>query len=302
MAETAADWASRPETGSAAQLRLMRFLALTAPRAVTGPLIRAIATVYALRRNRPEARASAAYLARLLGRPPRFAERRRLLEVFAQCVLERARLLATGLDGFEVAVTGRELIDEAVASGRGAVLLGAHFGSFEAMRAFERRLPGLEVHYLMWRSHAGTSSALLDELNREVASRVIALDDGRDAMLAVFERLSAGRIVAFLGDRSPVEGHGGVEATLLGGRVTLPRSPYVAALAARVPLIFCAAPRIGYRRYAIEFRRLHDGAPVPRTEREAVTAALAQGYAAALEDMCRRHPCNWFNFFDFWRG
>jgi predicted LPLAT superfamily acyltransferase len=28
---------------------------------------------------------------------------------------------------------------------------------------------------------------------------------------------------------------------------------------------------------------------------------MAQSYADALAAMCRRHPYNWFNFFDIWR-
>ena len=30
--------------------------------------------------------------------------------------------------------------------------------------------------------------------------------------------------------------------------------------------------------------------------------ALAARYAARLEEHCRAHPDNWFNFFDFWKA
>jgi predicted LPLAT superfamily acyltransferase len=32
----------------------------------------------------------------------------------------------------------------------------------------------------------------------------------------------------------------------------------------------------------------------------ALCQKLAQDYADALADQCRRHPDNWFNFFDIW--
>ena len=71
---------------------------------------------------------------------------------------------------------------------------------------------------------------------------------------------------------------------------------------AGVPLILCFAPRTGHRRYDIAFREIHDGAPVPRKDRDAVCRHLAQTYADALGDVCRSHPHNWFNFFDIWEG
>ena len=68
-----------------------------------------------------------------------------------------------------------ELIRDRVESGQGAILLGAHFGSFEALRGLERELPSMAVHYLMFNAHAEASTELLASLNPEVAARVIPL-------------------------------------------------------------------------------------------------------------------------------
>jgi predicted LPLAT superfamily acyltransferase len=86
-----------------------------------------------------------------------------------------------------------------------------------------------------------------------------------------------------------------------GQPVRLPTAPYLAALAANVPLFLCLAPRLGMNHYAIEFSMLHDGSPVRRGERSGRIDALARHYASTLEDFCRRSPYNWFNFYDIWR-
>lgn len=297
-----AHWALSREAGSRWQLRLMRWLALHAPSWLTGSLVWVVSLVFACQTGRPSTQASAIYLARILGRKAGLSDRHRHARVFAQVFLDRVKFLTGGLDGFDVEVRGKELVEKALVAGRGGVLLGAHFGSFEAMRALDRALPGLRVYYLMYPAHARHATALLDELNASVADRVISVQDSQQAMLEVFGALDRGDFVAFLGDRIlTVSDRGQIEMPFLGRPIRVPTSPYAAAIAARAPLFFCAAPRTGKNRYAIEFSMLYDGAPIDRGARRERIVALAQRYVETLEGLCHRHPHNWFNFFDIWR-
>lgn len=299
----APEWTRQREGGSALGLRFMRWFALHAPDAAAGPLIWTIALVFVLNRRRPATLASAQYLSRALGRPPTRGELHRHARSFAHVMFDRVRFLADDGRGIEVASQGERLVDARLEQGRGAVLVGAHFGSFEAMRAFDRRLPGLKVRYLMYPDNARKSSELLAELNPEVESRVIALTDGPSAMLESLDALMDGAFVAFLGDRTPdADSRSQAAVTFLGGRAQVPTSPYLAAMTVGAPVLACFAPRLGRNRYEIIFAELYDGAPVPRRERRARAAEMAQAYVGLLEDLCRRHPYNWFNFFDFWGG
>ena len=301
MAEAAPAWLRQPERGSAFALGALSWLARRAPPAVTAPLMWPIALWFAAFPSPIAAQGQAAYFRAVLGRPPRFADRFRQCLTFAHVVLDRARLLSGGLSGFAVRPEGEASILRLHREGRGAVLLGAHFGSFEALRAFDRSLPGLTVRYLMFQENAARLTRLLEGLNPEVAGQVIPVADGQSAMLAVREALEAGDFVAYLGDRMPARNaRGGVSVDFLGAPILVPRAPYLSAMLAGVPLILCFAPRTGPRRYDIRFVELYDGAPVPRGERDARARALAQGYADTLAAMCRRHPFNWFNFFDIW--
>ncbi|MEM7120258.1 MAG: hypothetical protein AAF563_03205 [Pseudomonadota bacterium] len=279
----------------------MRWLALHAHAVVMEPLLWSIALVYASQSQRLTTRASAIYLERILGRRPGLWDLHRHTNMFAHVFVDRVKLLSGGLDRFNLQVRGQDLIRRQHASGCGGVLVGAHFGSFEALRAFDRMLPGLQVHYLMYPEHATISTGLLNQLNPSVAERIIPLQDGQTAMLQVFEALNNGDFVAFLGDRLvDTSIRGQIQVPFLGDTIKVPTSPYIAAMAARVPLFFCTAPRLGKDHYAIEFSMLYDGSPVDRAERDDRIAALAESYTAKLDDMCRRYPYNWFNFFDIW--
>lgn len=296
-----AEWARETESGSLRQLRFMRWLALNAPNAVTNALIWSIALVYAAQTNRPSTRASRIYLQRVLKKAPGLRERHIHARTFAHVFLDRVKLLSSGPEKFRIEAQGQQLIELQHKSGRGGVLLGAHFGSFEALRAFDSTLPGLRVRYLMFPEHAPASTALLNELNAETASRVISLTDGLQAMLEVHEALDKGEFIAFLGDRQPGKtNRSELAVPFLGDQISLPTSPYVAAIAARVPLFLCVAPRLGKNHYGIEFYELYDGSSVPRIKRKDKIAALTTAYASHLERLCHRHPYNWFNFYDIW--
>jgi predicted LPLAT superfamily acyltransferase len=301
MAEAHPAWLRQPERGSVLGLGALSWLARHVPGALTDPLIWLVALWFAAFPSRIAARGQETYLRAVLGRAPGFADRFRQCLTFAHVVLDRARLLSGGLAGFAVRPTGEEAVLRRYRAGQGAVLLGAHFGSFEALRAFDRSLPGLTVRYLMFQENAAKITRLFEDLNPAIAAQVIHVGDGQSAMLAVREALGAGQFVAYLGDRMPaLSARGAVRVDFLGAPVSLPRAPYLSAILAGVPLILCFAPRTGPRRYDIRFVELYDGAPIPRIERDARCQALAQAYADALAASCRRHPYNWFNFFDIW--
>lgn len=302
MFEARAEWSELREAGSTRQLRFMRFLGLHAPEVITAPLLWLIALVFVAGTSRPSTKASKEFLRRALGRTPTFWERHRHALVFGRVFFERVTLLADGTDNVQISMIGSDVVTQQVNAGRGAILLGAHLGSFEALRAIDRQLPGLSVRYLMFPEHAENSTKLLGALNPEVADRVISLADGPMAMIQVHEALQNGDFVAFLGDRVPnEETKSKVRVPFLDGEIQIPTSPYEVSMALGVPIILSFAIWQSPGCYRAEFSRLYDGDKISRGERRDKVQELAENYASVLEDHCRRNPFNWFNFFDIWR-
>lgn len=303
MVEKTGNWIEAKEAGAVWQLRFMRFIALNAPAILSSPILWVTALIFAIDKRRASSRASADYLHRVFGRVPTLMERQRHALTFSHVFFERVRLLAGGAGAFSIEMSGQDLVHERVAMGRGAVLLGAHYGSFEALRALDRELPGLSVRYVMYPENAQKSTQLLATLNPEISGKIISLANGPMAMIQVYEALENGEFVAFLGDRMPDSStRAKVSVAFLGGKINVPTSPYLAAMAARVPIILSFAVWERRDRYRAEFSLLYDGENVHRKERAQVAQGLAQRYASVVESLCRRDPYNWFNFFDIWRG
>jgi len=288
-----AAWRRVPERSHRLALRLMRWAALTlgrrAARAVLHPIV-AYYLVFAPRARR----ASGQYLARVLGRPAPLGARYRHFHSFAATVLDRVYLLDERFELFDIAVHGEALLEERLRRGAGALLLGAHLGSFEALRAPGRRVTGLRIAMVMYEDNARMLNETLAALGPAARQDVITL--GRlDSMLRVRDVLSAGGVAGVLGDRALADDDSRA-VPFLGAPARFPLGPLRMAAMLRAQVLFMAGLYLGGNRYALHLEPLCDFGAEPRPAPESALEA----YVACLERHCRATPYNWFNFFDFW--
>ena len=302
MAETAArkpaGWSRHRERGSLLLLRLMARFSLRVGRRAGRIVLYGIAAYFFLFAPRAR-RASREYLRRVLGRPARASERFRQLMSFAATIHDRLYLLNGRFDLFDIEVRGDESMHERLRRGGGALLLGAHLGSFEVTRAIGGRRPGTRVMMMMYEHNARKINAALESINPAAAADILPLGDDPLALLKVRERLDQGVFVGMLADRTlgeePTE-----TVRFLGAPARFPTGPFRTAALLGRPVMLMLGLYLGGNRYRVVFEPLAEFAGVARAEREAAIRAAIARYAARLEHYCRAHPDNWFNFHDFW--
>ena len=297
QASPQAEWAVRPERSNRSMLRLMTWISLRLGRAPARFVLAGISLYFLL--FAPAARAaSRAYLRRALDREPTFADLFRHFHSFASTIHDRLFLLNARFDLFRVAVQGEDVIQDVLAAGRGAILMGAHMGSFEAVRAIGRRQPGLRVAMVMYEENARKLNAALAAINPAAVQDIIPLGQ-LDSMLRVQACLDEGMVLGVLGDRT-LGGDPTVRIPFLGAAAGFPLGPMRLAAMLKRPVLFMSGLYLGGNRYAIHFERLADFSDVERSGRDAAIQSAVAAYAACLERHCRAAPYNWFNFFDFW--
>jgi hypothetical protein len=108
--------------------------------------------------------ASRAYLRRALGRLADWSDNYRNVFAFASTVHDRVYLLNDRFDLFNIEVIGAEHLHAALAKQPGALLVGAHLGSFEVLRAVGRGQAGLKVAMLMYEENARKINATLEAI------------------------------------------------------------------------------------------------------------------------------------------
>jgi predicted LPLAT superfamily acyltransferase len=218
---------------------------------------------------------------------------------FAEVALDRL-LIASGERAlFEVTSTGREHLEELTRSRRGALLIGAHLGSFEAMRlgAVTQSLP---INMVVNFSNAQRLQAVLDQLDPHASARLIAIGGSSiDFVLKIRECIERGEIVAILADRVGPEARA-IEVDFLGGRANFAAGPFMLAAALHCPVYLTFGLYRGGVGYDLYCEPFAEAIELPRRGREQALASTVQRFADRLEVYVRRAPYNWFNFYDFW--
>ena len=104
--------------------------------------------------------------------------------------------------------------------------------------------------------------------------------------------LRRGEVVAVQGDRA-LGTRGDTVVPFFGRPAPFPRGPFILARALKVPVVpaFCMLGP-DYR-YAVTV-------PEPLTVTAGAEEDALRSWVALLEDNVRRHPTQWFNFFDIW--
>lgn len=291
------EWASRPERGSEWLLKLMFRIAMLIGRRAAGIFLYPIAAYFWITTGAAR-RDSRSYLARVLGRPPSWRESYQHYLTFSVTILDRFYFLSGRADEFQIDFHGEEAVLETLAQGRGAFLVGAHLGSFEALRMLARQRPHLRVGMAMFEENAQKIRKLLTAIDPTLLDDVVPLGH-MDSMLRIQERLERGDMVGFLADRS--FGHdANVTIDFLGEPAQFPTGVFRMACLLKQPVIFMTGLYRGGNRYDVRFDRVIDYSNVERAERKRMVAQGVKEFAARIDTHCRIAPYNWFNFYDFW--
>ncbi len=292
-----AGWLDTREKGAVLGIRFVVWLCTAFGRAA-GRAFLALLVAYYVAFHGGVRRASRQWLTRV-GRPAGLRDVYRHVLAFAHCALDRLFLLQGRGDLFVLESHGTEHLREARDAGRGAVLLGAHLGSFEAMRAQgkNKRYPINIVGYFR---NARMINAALEAFDPDGQTRVVEISpEGFDYILALKERVERGEFVAILADRTGLNARV-AEVDFLGAKVKLPVGPYLLAASLRCPVFLTFGLYTAPDRYDLYCEPFADPLVLDRKDRDAALRACAQRYADRLAHYARLAPDNWFNFYDYW--
>ncbi len=290
-------WSEKKERSNPATLRLICWIALHTSRFFARFFLYPI-TLYFYLTSAQVRKASRNYLRRILGLSGNLWQVAKHIFYFSATILDRVYFLTDQFYRFEITMHGLEHIKEQQTSGKGCILLGAHLGSFELLRslAIQNNMP---FKILMYQDHNAMISKIFNSLNPEVANSVINLAND-NAMLEMNECLNSGDMIGMLGDRY-IENDKRISCQLLGDKIELPSGPMTLATVTKVPVIFFCGVYCGKNKYEIYIEKLTDATQLPRSERGHHVQETTQKYIDRVEYYLKKHPYNWFNFYDFWQ-
>jgi KDO2-lipid IV(A) lauroyltransferase len=238
-------------------------------------------------------------LQRVLGDgDPRRARRmaRRMYAEFAHCMTETLEYFGPRPHPVRIDPPPRDVVGEALAEGRGLVLVTGHFGNWDiAARTLERYARPFNL--VMAHEANTTTSGYARAIRERAGIKVIYSDRSVFSSLNMIRALRQNEIVAIQLDRTAGVGNTRL-VEFFGAPAPFASGPFVLARLAGAPLLPVFFPRLGTRHYGI---RLGTRLTVPRDARDAASLARAMRSAVAdFESVIREHPEQWFQFAPFW--
>ena len=189
----------------------------------------------------------------------------------------------------DVTIVGLHHVQDALRTGRGAILLTAHVGNWELAAALFRRM-GFPVAVVALPHEDSRMDRMFNAQRERAGIEVIPL--GRVAAQRSLQRLREGCLLGLLGDLE--FGGSRVAVSWCGIEVMFPRGPATLSLRSGAPLIPTFLIREGRWRF-----RLIIEPPVWPARRRGLLAsvgALTQAYATVFERSIKRFSDQWLIF------
>lgn len=292
-------WLELPERSTLFWVRTIIWIALRIGRPVARVLLYPI-TAYFLLFSDITRRESRRFLTLALGRPATVWDSFRHYHTFARTLLDRVFVFAGRDQELDIRVTGLDELERHIKSGHGCLLVGAHIGSFEIVRAVGRMRGGIRVRALMHGDSTPRITSLYRKLNPALFDDLLFVGNP-SALLGLKEHIGRGSVVALLGDRT-MGGEKRVSCRFFGEPAWFPQAPALLTRILETPLVMFACLNRGEGRYDVSFETLVEPEQINKPgERANFVNTTMQRYAARLESFSRAAPYNWFNFYDFWR-
>ena len=197
---------------------------------------------------------------------------------------------------FDLRDEDRQLFEDVLAEGRGALLVSGHYGNWEIGGLLMSRVVRLPLTVL---AMVGPDVSV-HELRRDIRARMgidtLEVRQSLDTALQIRRLLAENRFVAILIDRHV--GRDRVPVTFFGRRAWFLQTPALLAYLTGAPLVTCFLERDApghFRTKAVGPIRVDRSLP-----RSAAVEQATQQIADAIEARVRANPHSWYQFYRYW--
>jgi lauroyl/myristoyl acyltransferase len=182
------------------------------------------------------------------------------------------------------------------ARGRGAILVTAHFGNWEAGSLLMTRALHVPLTVVAMREADDTVNRIRNEIRARIGIDTIEVRQSLDTALRIRRALAQNRFVALLIDRHM--GRDRVPVTLFGRSAWFLRTPLLMAALTGAPIVVTSIERCGPGRFFATM-----SGPIemlPGVSKDEWILDAAQQIADEIAARVRKRPECWYHFYRYW--
>ena len=200
---------------------------------------------------------------------------------FGQIILDRFGVYAG--KKYRFITEGQELMDELETHPEGFVNLSSHVGNYE-IAGYSLKPKSKRFNALVY---AGETATVMENRQKMLSQNNMSMIPVKEDMSHLFllnNAIDNGEIVSMPADRI-FGSQKAVECQFFGEKARFPMGAFALATKKNVAMLAVYVMKESYKTYHAYVRRIQN----------------AQDFADNLEEIVKKYPTQWFNYFDFWK-
>ena len=215
---------------------------------------------------------------------------------FGQTLIDKVAVMAGIPTNFTFDFDGENYLRDMVAQNKGGLLLSAHVGNWEAAGHLLKRM-NTRINIVMYDGEDAQIKKYMSSVTGEKTFNIIFIKQNDIShIFKINEALSKGELVCMHADRF-VHDNKTLSSNFLGEKANFPEGPYLLALKLKVPVAFVYA----FKETSTHYRLFSTDLKYFSTANGDTSTSILNQYTASLEQMIKRYPEQWFNYYDFWK-
>ncbi|MDR0605317.1 MAG: lipid A biosynthesis (KDO)2-(lauroyl)-lipid IVA acyltransferase [Bacteroidales bacterium] len=217
--------------------------------------------------------------------------------VFGQVVLDKFSILAGRKDRYTVEITGKDCFDKLMNKNAGFIVVSSHIGNFEMgglMFAQNKK----QLYALTYDGETAEMHQTRKQVMKEVGIHIISVNEDMSHLFILKQALENGDILTVPCDRLYGSSKK-VKCNFLGKDAYFPLGPFLLAGQMNVSMVALFMMKDSWKKYHAYIFPVEVNSAEVGLDKKA--ELLASKFVGNCEEIIRKYPQQWFNFYDFWK-
>ena len=209
-------------------------------------------------------------------------------------LIDKVAFLIGRGNSFDFDFDGHHHLKKLIKNDEAAALIGAHIGNYEiAGNMLQSKELGKNISAVMYENEHAAIKEFLDGETGGASFNVISIKpNDLSYVLEISAALKRKEFIGIHGDRY-MPGARTLKTTFLGKEASFPAGPFEIASKLKAPATFVYAMKVNKWEY-----KFYGTEPI----RDNATAKeILEKYVVCLEEMVRKYPEQWYNYYDFFK-
>lgn len=215
--------------------------------------------------------------------------------VFGQVLIDKVAISAGLRNKFTFDFDGIDILKQLLSEKKGGILISAHIGNFEIAEKFFAEIDlNSQIHIVTVDQEHSVIKEYLESLHTDKPNvQFIYVKEDMSHIFEINNALTNNDLICFTGDRY-FGNTKTMEGKLLDAEALFPAGTFMLASRLKAPVAFVYVMKESNLHYHLYTRRAPDF-----KHRDA--QAVLNAYTESVENMLKKYPYQWFNYFDFWK-